>query len=206
MNLRMWRLMLSVIIALGIGIAGCNKQDKAAFMKPTLIKNAPPPVRLAEFANVELQPMQLSAGVTEQESAVYCQNVAGKINVMFEKEMKPILKAWNSNPNTPRTRSTLVVLPILSQLRWESSFSLKKAKASIVVEMALIDKSDGTAFAKPFFYAGAVAGSVWDLTTDKNPDSLENGMLAKVSEMMAGYIAKNYASAVGGFTGSDGAY
>ncbi len=190
------KLLFYVIIVLVVGVVGCGRSK---FTEPTVVSNPAPPVRLGEFANVEVLPIEVMPEVKKEEDADECYKVAGRIDELFAAKIQYLLDKWNTDSENPPTRDTLVIRPYITQLKWVTRGERVWAgsmygNSAIVIEMELVDKSDGTVFAKPLLLSRAHAmGGAWGTQDD--------AMLTSMAEKMASYIAQNYGAAVGGPTG-----
>lgn len=183
---------------LAFSIAACGR---SAFTMPTLTNNLAPPVRLAEFAHVELLPMTYLPAVTQTEEETVVVKIAAKISELTSMRTGPFLAQWNGDTQRPRTQGTLVIQPMIKQLKWVTRGEriwggAMYGNSAIEVGLKMTDKATGNVVheAMLFCRAGAMSGA-WG--------TQEDALLNALADKILNYIVLNYESAFGGPTGVD---
>ena len=172
-----------------LSLAGC-----ATHIAPKAVSNPLPARPLAGASSYTMKPLQVSPEIREREPRV-SQMVQEKISA----RVGSIVNGWNHNVN--KKGPAIVLSPAIQDLKFISRGERVLAGAmaggsAIVLRLDITDGSTGATIASPIFYQHANAlGSAWTF------GSTDQDMLDRVVDMMAEYLTKNYAVAVGGPTG-----
>lgn len=172
----------------------------ATKIAPTLIHNPPPAEKFSAFTHFELQPISMVPPYAGQEAN---ERALKKIQENFSLRADPMVKAWNEGGASAPTKRTLVIKPVIWEIKfigggarfWAGALA---GSSAIIARVELIDKDTGKRVANPEFYARAAAmAGAWTF------GSTDNIMLVRIANRMADYLSNNYAAAVGGPTGAD---
>ena len=182
------------IAATALFAVACGSSEP--FNVPTVRSNPAPTVRLGEFASVELSPMTISQNAIGEDPDGM---VLAKLNEMLVAKTQHLLTNWNNDPSVSRKHGTLLIQPMITELRYVTRGQRVWAGAmygnsAIVIQVAFVDSMSGNHIADPVFFvrANAMSGS-WGTQEDM--------MLDRVIVMISEYLHQNFSMAVGGPTG-----
>lgn len=190
---------LTLVCMFGMLVTSSYGCGRSAFTMPTLRTNPPPPVKLSEFAKVEIRPMTILPIVAEEEDPDLVSRIAQKLTDNVNEGTSAFVTAWNNDTQRPRTKGTLVIQPVIKQLKWVTRGERIWAgsmygNSAIEVGLTMSEKSTGSVVheAMIFTKAHAMGGAY---------GSQEDAMLRDISSKVINYIIQNYETATGGPTG-----
>lgn len=188
--------MKKAFVCLMIGLlAGCSSKPESkenrivTAAKAESSRLAAPSQPLSAFADFELRPMELSAGVSERKEKV---KVAEQLEARLQARLLPLIEQWKADGSRPQTGGTLLIQPKLQALRvvsggarfWVGAWS---GESFIDMNLELIDGATGATIANPRISRTASAmGGAWTIgATDKN-------LLNYIVEIAHQYLVDNY--------------
>jgi hypothetical protein len=163
-----------------------------------LLDNPTPAAPLNTYATYELRPLTLMkpyAGQGANEKA------AAKIREHIDAHLVPILTAWSTAGTAAGKSGTLVVEPVIEQIKFIGGATRFWAGAMagssyVVMRLKISDSASGNVIAEPeFFQRAAAMSGAWTV------GGQDNDMLQRIVTVATAYLTANYESAVGGPTG-----
>lgn len=185
-------LVLTIAAAL---FAGC-----ATKITSDVVQNPPPAEKLSNFTHFEMLPLRLVppyAGQAPNEVALV------KIQENVDARMQSTLATWNSRDHGPAATRTLVIEPVIDEIKFISGGKRALAGAyagssAVILRAHLKDKETGAIIASPEFYAKAAAlGGAWSF------GGTDNAMLVRIANRLSDYLIANFDAAVGGPSGAE---
>jgi hypothetical protein len=167
---------------------------------PPPVMNPPPSAKFSDFTKFEVTNIVMTApfaGKGPNEQAL------GIIQREFTASTSSIIMIWNTAGAKAEKVRTLLIEPKVEGMK----FVPKAARiwvgamaggSYVLISMKVTDKESGQVIATPMFYAHA---SAWSGAWGTGDDS----MLTRIAQNMSNYVSGNYATAVGGISGSDAA-
>ena len=165
-----------------------------------ITQNPPPAEKFSGFTQFELAKVSLVAPYAGQEAN---ERALRKIQENVSLKADPLLRKWNASGAAVTPARTLVITPVITEIKFISGGSRFWAGAlagssAVLLTAKVVEKESGKEIAVPMFYARAAAmGGAWTFGTT------DNLMLTRIAERLTDYIAANYDAAVGGPTGQD---
>ena len=165
---------------------------------PASAFNPPPSTPLSAFENVELQAVTIAEPYSAHEKNIAA---AAKIQENLVVNLTNLISVWNTDSGGAATMGTLVIEPVVTQIKFISASGRVMAGAmagssAVVMVVTLRQKETGTVVGAPEFFqrAQAMAGAYTFGAHD-------NMMLTRVAKLVSDYVQANYLAAVGGATG-----
>ena len=184
-----------LLAAPGMSFAGCATQ-----IKTSVAQNPPPAEPIANFFRIELGRVRMLppyAGQAPNEAALV------KIQENVSARMDPALADWNRRTESPGAGRTLVIDPVIEEIKFISGAKRFRAGAyagssAVILRATLTEKETGRLVAAPMFYAKAAAmGGAWSF------GGTDNAMLVRIANRLTDYLLANFDAAVGGPTGAE---
>lgn len=188
-------LLLSLLGSIALLLSAC-----VTHITSNVVQNPPPKEPFSNFSRLELLPVKLVAPYAGQEAN---EKALIKIQENVSARMNPLLAKWNSTESNGKPGRTLVIEPIVSEIKfinattrvWTGAFS---GSSAVVIRAKIVDQHSGEVIANPEFYARAAAmGGAWSFGAS------DNAMLIRVANRLSDYLEANYAKAVGGPSGAE---
>jgi hypothetical protein len=192
MNTRVSGLLLPVFLLL---LSGCVTR-----IKTDITQNPPPTEQLSNFSQFEMTKIVLEppyAGQPANEKALL------KIEENVSAKMAPTLLAWNARTSTTGPARTLLIQPVITEIKFISGGSrfwggALAGSSAVILHARLTEKETGKVIATPQFYARAAAmGGAWTF------GGTDNAMLVRIANRLTTYLNANFDQATGGPTGAD---
>jgi hypothetical protein len=184
-----------LLLAITLLSAGCVTR-----INTDITQNPPPTDKFSSFSRFEMAPLTLVAPYAGQEAN---ERALLKIQENVSMKMDPVLKQWNEAGSTGATARTLVITPVVTEIKfinatarvWAGALS---GSSAVIINVKITEKETGQLIASPIFFARAAAmGGAWTFGTT------DNLMLTRVAGRLTDYLTANYSFAVGGPTGQD---
>lgn len=175
-------------------LSGC-----ATHIKTDIVQNPPPAEKFSAYTKFELAKLTMVppyAGQAPNERAMV------KIQENVDLKMKPLLEAWNQRGASVSPARTLVITPVITEIKFISGGKRALAGAmagssAVIIVAKITDKETGAVVGNPTFYARAAAmGGAWTF------GSTDNVMLTRIAGRLTNYLEANYPAAVGGPSGA----
>ncbi len=167
----------------------------------TDITHNPPPVeKFSAFNRFELAKIALVPPYAGQEAN---ERALVKIQENVSLKADPLLQDWNAAGAAAPLVRTLVITPVVTEIKfisggsrfWAGAFA---GSSAVILTAKITEKETGQVIATPMFYARAAAmGGAWTFGTT------DNLMLVRIADRLTDYIAANYTAAAGGPTGAE---
>jgi hypothetical protein len=172
----------------------------ATHIKISNTMNPPPGEAFSNFTAFAMKPVTLASRYANNDTN---EKALVKIQENLSLVMEPTITNWNHIGATKGgTQRTLVITPVVSEIKFiggAARFWVGPAAGSsaVIMRVTITEKETGKTIATPEFYssAGAWSGS-WTI------GGTDNAMLGRIATRVTDYLIKNYASPVGGPTGS----
>jgi hypothetical protein len=178
-----------------LGAAGC-----ATHIKTDVVYNPAPAEKFSAFPRIELKRIALPPPYAGQEAN---EKALVKIQDNLSTRMSDALAKWNTAPSTNAAARTLVIEPVISEIKFINATARVWAgpmagSSAVVLKVRIIEKETGRTIAEPVFFSRAAAwgGAATFGTTD-------NLMLTRVANRLSDYLLANYDRAVGGPSGAE---
>jgi hypothetical protein len=189
------RIFACVLLAASILLHGC-----VTHIKTDVLQNPAPAEKFSDFARVEMAKITLAPPYAGQEAN---EKALVKIQENVAAKMTPLLTAWNSRVPPAGGTRTLLIEPVVTEIKFINATSRVWAGAmagssAVILRVKLTEKETGRVIGEPHFYARAAAFS-----GATSFGAADNAMLIRVANRMADYLQANYTEAVGGRTGAD---
>ncbi|HZF17224.1 MAG TPA: hypothetical protein VE046_14900 [Steroidobacteraceae bacterium] len=165
-----------------------------------LLNNPPPSAAFNGYGKYELKPLIVVAPYASQPAN---QKAAAKIREHIGEQMEPIVAAWNKSGGTSGKTGTLVIEPIVEEIKfigggarfWAGAMA---GSSYVILRLKVSEAETGTVIAQPEFFqrAQAVSGA-WSF------GGADNGMLGRIVTVASAYLNGNYETAAGGATGRE---
>ena len=184
-----------IIVSIAALLGGC-----VTHITTDVTQNPPPLEKFASFTHFEMAKVALVSPYAGQETN---QRALIKIQENVTLRMDPLLATWNTTGATVTPVRTLVITPVVTEIKfisggarfWAGAFA---GSSAVVLTAKIIDKDTGKVISSPTFYAHASAmGGAWTI------GSTDNLMLARVAGRLTTYLEANYTAPVGGPSGAD---
>jgi len=191
-NPRCFAFLLVVATAL---LGGC-----VTHINTDITQNPPPAEKFSGFTRFELAKVALVAPYAGQEAN---ERALAKVQENVSLKADPLLRGWNATGAAATPVRTLVVTPVITEIKfisggsrfWAGAFA---GSSAVILTGKITEKESGKAIATPMFYARAAAmGGAWTF------GATDNLMLSRVADRFTDYLAANYGAAVGGPTGAE---
>jgi hypothetical protein len=190
----------SPIVAILVAAAAAFLGGCVTHIGTDVTQNPPPSEKFAAFnhfemAKITLVPPYAGQGSNERAMAKIQENVSLK--------MDPVLARWNAAGAAASPVRTLVITPVVTEIKFISGGSRFWAGAlagssAVILTATITDKESGQVVAKPLFFSRAAAmGGAWTFGTT------DNLMLGRIGDRLTDYLLANYEAAVGGPTGKE---
>lgn len=182
-------------IAVAALLTGC-----VTHITTDITQNPPPAEKLSGFTKFEMAKVALVAPYAGQKSN---ERALAKIQENVTLRMDPMLATWTTAGATATSTRTLVITPVVAEIKfisggsrfWAGAFA---GSSAIILTAKITEKETGKVVANPTFYAHAAAmGGAWTF------GATDNLMLARIAGRLTGYLEANYPAAVGGPSGAD---
>ncbi len=190
----MKRTMCTLLFALPL-LAACTTDY---ITPPASAFNPPPSTPLSAFENVELAAIAIQPPYGTHEKNIAA---ATKIQENLVANLAGFMEVWNQDSGGAATMGTLVIEPVITQIKFISASGRVMAGAmagssAVVMVVSFRQKETGTVVAAPEFFqrAQAMAGAYTFGVHD-------NMMLTRVAKLISDYVQANYLQATGGPTG-----
>jgi hypothetical protein len=186
--------------AIALVIAAACLGGCVTHITTAVLQNPPPAEKFSAFTRFELARITLVPPYAGQEAN---ERALVKIQENLSLKSDPLLAHWNEAGATAAPVRTLVVTPVVTEIKFISGGSRFWAGAlagssAVILKARITEKETGREVAAPLFYARAAAmGGAWTF------GATDNLMLARVADRLSDYLAANYTAAVGGPTGQD---
>lgn len=169
-------------------------------IKTDVTQNPPPAEKFASFTRFEMVNLTLVPPYTGQQAN---ERALVKIQENVSAKANPLLASWNSAGASVIPARTLVITPVVTEIKFISGGSRFWAGAlagssAVILTAKFTDKETGREIAAPMFYARAAAmGGAYSF------GATDNVMLVRIAGRLTDYLAANYAAPVGGPTGAE---
>jgi hypothetical protein len=175
---------VAVGLALAMSVANAAEQ------------NPPPAMKFEGFGTYQLADLEVGDAIMKKKNA---DKVVARVKVHFAEHVQPVVDDWNTKPGD--STAILRIEPRIVGLHKPSGANrffagAMAGQSHILIQLRITDTDTNTVIAEPEFYQHANAlGAAWSI------GATDNAMLERVTELIAGYLKRNYLSPEGGPTG-----
>jgi hypothetical protein len=170
----------------------------ATHISSNVVENPPPAEKFSGFTRFEMLEVKVLPPYAGQEAN---EKALVKIRENVIAKMTPLLAAWNATGATSAASRTLVIEPIVPEIKfinatarvWSGALS---GSSAVVLRARITEKETGKVVATPEFFARAAA-----MSGAYSFGGADNAMLVRISNRLTDYLQANYANAVGGPSG-----
>ncbi|WP_374675236.1 hypothetical protein [Ideonella sp.] len=182
-------------VVLGLVAAVAVTTGCASKVKATRTQNPPPTEAYGAFGRIEVKPIVLAPAFAGDDAN---QRAMAKIQENLDKELAPHLAGWNKRADNGRR---LVLEPVIEEIRfigvgariWTGPLA---GSSGVRMTLRAKDAATGKPVDNAEFYQRSSAGSGFALGV------ADNLMLTRTAQLIAQYVVRNHAQAVGGPTGA----
>ncbi len=183
-----------IFLCLLLILCACTTQ-----IKTNITQNPPPTKKFSEYSKITVLSVKLVPPYAGQHAN---ERALAKIQANIDKRLNLLLPAWNNNPNRSEARGSLIIEPVITEIKfidgnarfWVGSLA---GSSAAILKVRITEQETGNVIAAPTFYARAFAeAGMWSF------GATDNLMLTRIAGQFTDYIVNNYAAAIGGPSGA----